>query len=232
MQVNFIIDEAVICGKGANSIISMLHFFFLHYGVGEKTVHLHADNCVGQNKNNAMMQYLTWRVMTGKHVSITLSFLVTGHTKFGPDWCFGLAKKKIRRCTINCLADICEAVNSSSHTGVNIAQLCGQENGTVIVPMYDWTTYLDNTCKRLPQIQTYHHFNFSSEHVWKVRVKEFAHDSSIEFEIYDPKAHLSMESHPRQMKPAGISRERKGYLSKHIRQFVADEFKDLVAPNL
>ena len=55
-QVNFLIDEAVDMGKGANSICSMLHYFFSHHGLGEQTVHLNADNCVRQNKNNIVMQ--------------------------------------------------------------------------------------------------------------------------------------------------------------------------------
>ena len=55
-QVNYLIDEAVDVGKGANTVVSMLHHFFSTHGLGEKHVHLHADNCVGQNKNNTMIQ--------------------------------------------------------------------------------------------------------------------------------------------------------------------------------
>ena len=55
-QVNFLIDEADDMGKGANSICSMLHYFFSHHGLGEQTVHLNADNCIGQNKNNIVIQ--------------------------------------------------------------------------------------------------------------------------------------------------------------------------------
>ena len=47
-------------GKGANAVISRLHYYFEHYGLGEEEVFLHADNCAGQNKNNVMMQYLMW----------------------------------------------------------------------------------------------------------------------------------------------------------------------------
>ena len=54
-QINYLIDEAVDVGKGANTVVSMLHHFFSHHGLGEKDVHLHADNCVGQNKNNTMI---------------------------------------------------------------------------------------------------------------------------------------------------------------------------------
>ena len=62
-QVNFLLDESVHTGKGANTVVSMLHYFFDHYGVDECGVHLHADNCSGQNKNSCMMQYLMWRVL-------------------------------------------------------------------------------------------------------------------------------------------------------------------------
>ena len=89
-QVNYLIDEAVDVGKGSNAIVSMLHHFFKVHGLGERDVHLHADNCGGQNKNNTMVGYLLWRVLTGLHEYITLSFMVAGHTKFSPDWCFGL----------------------------------------------------------------------------------------------------------------------------------------------
>ena len=85
-------DEAGDCGKGANTVISQLDFFFTQHGLGEKEVFLHADNCCGQNKNNCMLWYLAWRAITGRHTDITLSFLVVGHTKFSPDWCFGLLK--------------------------------------------------------------------------------------------------------------------------------------------
>lgn len=40
-QVNFLIDEIVSTGKGANSTKSYVHYFFEHYGLGET----HADNC-------------------------------------------------------------------------------------------------------------------------------------------------------------------------------------------
>ena len=43
--------------------------------------------CGGQNKNATMVQYLLFRVMTGLHDEVTLSFMITGHTKFSPLAC-------------------------------------------------------------------------------------------------------------------------------------------------
>ena len=63
-QVNFLCDEAGSCGKGANTVISQLHYFFENHGLGEMEVFLHADNCTGQNKNSCMIQYLSWRILT------------------------------------------------------------------------------------------------------------------------------------------------------------------------
>lgn len=55
-QVNYLIDEASATGKGENVVASMLHFNFENYGLGEEECYLYADNCVGQNKNNIVVQ--------------------------------------------------------------------------------------------------------------------------------------------------------------------------------
>jgi hypothetical protein len=151
-QVNYLIDEAVDTGKAANNIISKLHHFFATHGSGEEDLHLHADNCTGQNKNNAMVHYLAWRVVTGLHRNITLSFLVVGHTKFAPDWCFGLFKKRFRLTKIGTLADIAKAVDDSAK--VNVPQLCGTEEGKVVVPTYDWKNEFSSHLKNVPQLKT------------------------------------------------------------------------------
>ena len=138
-QVNFLTDEAGDCGKGANAVVSRLDFFFHNHGFGEKDVFLHADNCTGQNKNNCMVQYLAWRVMTNQHSNITLSFLPVGHTKFSPDWCFGLFKRQYRRTKVGSLQNIAKVVNTSAKC--NVAQLVSREDVTTIVPTLDWTNF-------------------------------------------------------------------------------------------
>ena len=71
-------------GKGSNMVISLLHHFFEHYGLGKKRVDLHCDNCAGQNKNRYVIAYFLWRVMSGLH-EVKLNFKSSGHTKFAPD---------------------------------------------------------------------------------------------------------------------------------------------------
>ena len=112
--MNFLCDEAGDCGKGANTVISQLCYFFEHHGLGEKEVFLHTDNCTGQNKNNCMFQYVAWRLMTGRHTQITLSFLVVGHTKFSPNWFLGLFKLIYWRTKVGNLQVIAKVVNDSA----------------------------------------------------------------------------------------------------------------------
>ena len=130
-QVNLLIDERHLVSKGSNAVISFFDFFFAKYGLGESDASLHCDNCAGQNKNRFMLWYCAWRILTGQHRSISLHFLVTGHTKFAPDWCFGLLKQAFRRTAVSSLADM-EAVVNGSAT-VNQAQLVGRERGESIV---------------------------------------------------------------------------------------------------
>ena len=124
-QVNYLIDEASDTGKGANTIVSLLHHFFQEHGLGEIFCSPTADNCVGQNKNSTMLHYLLWRVMVGLYRSITLPFLIVGHTKFSPEWCFGLLKQRFRRTVVGCLDDLVQVVKTSAT--VNVAQLVGSQ---------------------------------------------------------------------------------------------------------
>ena len=62
-QVNYLVDEAYDTGKGSNTVISYLHHFLQHHCLGEENLQLHADNCVGQNKNkNNMLIQVSYTV--------------------------------------------------------------------------------------------------------------------------------------------------------------------------
>ena len=91
--------------------------------------------------------------MVGLHQEVQMSFLVVGHTKFAPDWCFGLLKRKFRREKVGCLADIARVVNTSAV--VNTAQLCGTQKGEVLVPTNDWKAFLVPHFKTLRNINSF-----------------------------------------------------------------------------
>ena len=92
--------------------------------------------------NRYMLFYLAWRVMRGLHTEITLHFMPPGHTKFAPDWCFGLLKRKFRASTVYDLDGMKLAVTSSTKDSkVNVPKLVGTEDATVYVPTYRWVEY-------------------------------------------------------------------------------------------
>ena len=160
-QVNYLIDEGMASGKGSNAVISYLHHFFDEYAVGETDVDLHCDNCSGQNKNNFVVWYWAWRTIHKLHLKVGLHFLIAGHTKFGPDWCFGLFKQCFRKTRVDTLADIAKVVEASSpHEHVNQAQLVEpkKDGDGLTVKGYDWQEHLRPYFRRLPQIKSYQHF--------------------------------------------------------------------------
>ena len=227
-QVNFVIDEASNTGKGANTVVSMLDYFFSHYGLGETTVSLHADNCCGQNKNNTMVQYLMWRVLTGLHHSIGLHFMITGHTKFSPDACFGLIKRKFRRTDVSLLDDLAHVVEESA--ACNHCQLVGAQDGSTIVPSRDWAGFLSSHFRRLDGIKKYHHFRFERDHPGVVFLKETAtaeETRCLLSGVWSP----SPADKPPPITPKGLSLERREYLYQRIRQYCREGTRDAVCPD-
>jgi hypothetical protein len=81
-----------------------------------------------------------------------------GHTKFHPDWHFGLWKVKWRSSTVETLAEVAESVTQSSRNSHNIPQLVDDPVNPVI--FYDWKTYLKQFFKHIPHLTTYHHFRY------------------------------------------------------------------------
>ena len=228
-QVNFLIDENVSTGKGADSTISYVHYFFERHGLGESNVHLHADNCGAQNKNNAFIWYYSWRTILDLHKSVKYSFMVAGHTKFAPDWCFGLLKKSTQRTFISSLYDIAQAVQESSN--VNVAELVGLHDGSLLINSYQWTAYLGQYFKKLPSIKKFHHFRFDSAQPGVVFCKEFDDTPEIAHNILREKNSLPPPDNlPDVLQPAGMTRERREYLFKEIREFCRPGTEDLVAP--
>lgn len=166
------------------------------------------------------MQYLAWRVESGLNESIEISFLLVGHTKFAPDWCFGLVKQLFRKTTVGCLKDLEHVVNQSAVT--NHAQLVGTEDGTIIVYQYDWSTYFAPYFKRtaFDGIKGWHHLKFTRSNHGKCTVREYSDSTEKVIDILH-KDHLDWKPNPEdlppEIQPPGLSKERQTYLYNKIR---------------
>ena len=187
----------------------MLHHFFEYHGHGESKAYLHADNCTGQNKNRFMMFYLMWRVAVGLHKEITISFLLVGHTKFSPDWCFGLFKQLYRKTKVGSIDDIAEVVKRSAT--VNHPQLIGEYDGTTHVKMYDWSSFFNSHTIQtsLKGISKMQHFRFTADHPGYVFVKNSSDASETKIKLLkDTSWKPHKNSLPDQITPPGLSLER------------------------
>lgn len=217
LQVNYLIDEDDDPGKGSNATISMIHHFLENHAIGKLKILLHADNCVGQNKNNNLMHYLLWRVMTGRSESAEISFMIAGHTKFAPDRFFGLIKKLYKHTFVSTLDEIQDVVKKSMLTGRNIPQLTKAVDGNRLVMWYDWKSFLDVKFKLIPNITGYHHFRFDKQSPGAVFVRKLMDSPEV-------KIHLSLVSTidqglPNQFVPKGMDVNRKWYLFDEIAKF-------------
>ncbi len=222
-QHNYLIDEGYFIEKNANTVISLLDHFFTNYGLGEKWVHLTADNCTGQNKNNALLQYLIYRVLTGLHEKIELSFLIVGHTKFSPDGYFGLIKRHYRNSQVYTYEQLTGIVESSSTNGHNFC--VSHSKNTVPVIYRDWTSWLSQYFIALKGISNYHHFRIERNNQLILIVKEQKDSEEIKVKLEKKKFPFDKppEELPNQLFPAGLSLKRQWYLYDQIRCHIPDE---------
>ena len=158
-QWNFLFGEQHSIGQdgkkshGPNSVVSMLHYY-LEMADTKRTLHLHADNCMGQNKNKTVLGYLMWRCATGLNDRIGLSFMRVGHTRCAVDGYFGLLKQEWRKTENDTLNDVKDAVNSS----------CAPNKAVMHCwPWYEWDAFIANMYKPLKGILKYHHFVMSKD---------------------------------------------------------------------
>ena len=172
-----------------------------------------------------------WRIMVGLNREITMSFLLVGHTKFAPDWCFGLFKRLYKRTKVNCLDDIADVVRNSA--SVNHPQLVGHQDGTSIVPFYDWSNYFEEhtTKTALKGISQMQHFRFNAAFPGYVFVKESSDGEERLIKLVkDITWKPSLSNLPDIIPPPGLTLERQWYLHQKIREFCSENTKDIVCP--
>ncbi|RGB22609.1 hypothetical protein C1646_775819, partial [Rhizophagus diaphanus] len=206
IQQNYLIKEEESIGKGANAVISFVHNYFSLHGLGETKLVIHADNCAGQNKNNAMIMYLVWRVASGLHSQITYSFMVAGHTKFSPDGFFGLLKLKLQRSEVDNLDDLVEVIEKLTIRGFNKVQTIYDKNKNRVVHFYNWTEFLSKYFKSIPNILQYHHFILHKDNIGKVEVKKKIDENTQTINIMKSNKIIGFLQ---EIFPKGLSNERK-----------------------
>ena len=232
-QFNYLIDEIVATGKGANSTISYVHHYMATHGMGETKALIHADNCTGQNKNNFFIWYFAYRTIIGLNEEMEYSFMCVGHTKFSCDRCFGVLKKKTNRTELSSLYDVAEAVAESGD--VNESELVGDHLGNVLVKVFDWSTWFEKVFRKLEGILKYSHFRFSHLRPGEVNCYIDPHGPPVYTknlikmeDVEQVKAYLTAMK-PVEIIPEGFTEQRKAYLYNDIRQFCKEGSKDLVA---
>ena len=217
-QIHYLFTEAETIEEdnkknhGPNAVISMLHSYLCNEQHGE-VLHLHCDNCCGQNKNKSVMAYFCWRVMAGLEKCITVSFMVVGHTRCSVDGGFGLAKKAYRQADCSTIQDLAEVITSSS-----------LENDVSCADWYwrDWDSFLQLRFKKIVGITAYHHFTFSSENPGCVVMKKTVDDEEpvlIQLSREPPIDLLDDQILPDVLPPAGVSKARAKYLYTNVSPF-------------
>jgi hypothetical protein len=234
-QVNYLIDEADFLEKNSNIVISLLDHFFENYALGETHAYLTADNSVAQNKNNALLHYLLYRTLVGLHDRITLSFMLVGHTKFAPDGYFGLIKYRYRRSRVYTYEQLADIIEKSSEKGHNLCQRYRDETGAPDFEYRDWSNWLSQYFKKLPNITRYHHFILDCKESGVVTVKKAIDAPEEKFMLLKAKFPYSPNKRPirlpRKMEPPGLSAERSWYLYDGIREHIpAIQDKDATCP--
>ncbi|XP_070295148.1 uncharacterized protein [Salvelinus sp. IW2-2015] len=167
-----------------------------------------------------------------------------------PDWCFGLIKQRFKKTRVNTLSEIAGDVKDSTVTGVNIPQLVGLEDGTVLVECYGWQQHLTRYFRPLPQIKQYQHFSFDAlepgvdvaKERWdSVRTRfQLLHNADIlppidgvpvqappgldNADILPPIDGLPLQA------PPGLDNARQTYLFEKIRELCNEEAMDITYP--
>ena len=143
---------------------------------------------------------------------------------------FWFGKKKTHLTYISSLYDIAECVKESSlNSGMNYPELVGLEDGKVLIPTYDWKSYLEPFFKPVNSISTKHHFRMQSSNLGVVYSKEYDESPEVMESLLRNKCNLPT-GFPDIVNPAGLSPYRQKYLYDEIRQFCKEDDKDLVCP--
>lgn len=228
-QINYVIDEGEMADdgkqeKGANCTLSLVLHAIQKYNRGEKKLIVACDNCVGQNKNNFTLFFYSWLIDRGIYDEIELNFMIPGHTKFICDGCFGLIKILYRKSIVNTVDDVVSIINRSTTNNFNIAQRYLNGKG---FQYYDFKSHFQ-MFKKLPNIQKYHHFYFSSQHPGVVFYKDKLEDVYEKTTIRTFSYAINILPPIIASRPLSLKRQEELY--KEIAPYVDVPFREITCP--
>jgi len=228
-QTNYVIDEAEMPddgkqGKGVNCTLSLVWHAIQKYNRGEKKLVVACDNCVGQNKNNYSLFFYSWLIDRDIYDEIELNFMIPGHTKFICDSCFGLIKVLYRKSKVNTVDDVASIINHSTTVHLNTSQRYLNGRG---FQYYNFKDHFQKF-KKLPHIQKYHHFYFTSKYPGIVFYKNRLEDEYEKATIRT----FSFDSNilPSTINVKSLSLKRQEELFKEIAPYVELPFRDITCP--
>jgi hypothetical protein len=231
-QLNFVLSENELLNKGINGTFSLVLAGIKQFNRGEEHLKLTCDNAVGQNKNNATIQFCQFLVMVGYYESVELNFMIAGHTKFSSDRNYGMIKKLYRKSTIYCKEDFIKVVKKSSPAVLNKVQ-CYEEGKEF--QYLDFKVLAEYFIK-LPNIAKYHHFLFKSSSLGVVWVKEFVDSPLIKINLWKDKNKVAESIREIRslvfiiLEPTPLKLERQEYLYQKIRPLLPERFQDITCP--
>ncbi len=230
-QFNYLYDEGD-GGKGANYVISMLFDFLSHrpQHFATLTIHLHADNCCGQNKNNMVMQFFLLMVHLGFLKHIELKFMIRGHTHCSIDGGHGIIKKEWRKRNVFNIEQAAQVILESS-------PIAGTQSATILRPenFWNWEKFLEKCFKKLPNILSFQEFEMDATRKGILRYRERQKDIWQETQLYQKRlpdfaSMQNVQDALIQLKPPGISEKKQKQLYEKVRKYVPEEFQDSMCP--
>lgn len=228
-QTNYVIDEDEMAndgkqGKGANCTISLVWNAIQKYNCGEKKLVITCDNCVGQNKNNYSLFFYSWLIDLGMYEEIEMNFMIPGHTKFICDSCFGLIKILYRKSKVNTVDDVASIINNSTTVHLNVSQRYLNGEG---FQYYNFKDYFQKY-KKIPNIQKYHHFYFTSQHPGVVFYKDKLEDNYKETTVRNFSFNFNIKPSIINVKQLTLKRQEELY--KEIAPYVDLPFRNITCP--
>ena len=226
-QLNFLIGEDEFpegIKKGANTTLNLVYYALNKFSrIGINHLNITCDNCTGQNKNNLSLWFWAWLIMLGWYETITVNFMIPGHTKFICDSFFGHIKKVYRDTRINKITDVEVVINKSARGNETIR--CNNDLGWI---WYNFSNFFENNFDPLPNIKQYHHFMFSNSHDDFGKVYASKESGGVEecFKLLK-NSNFNINGTLNTIPIAPLTEVRRKYLFRNVRQHVDEEFRDV-----